>query len=76
CDVHTQELGAVHSFHQCVVDGQRSMLSVRSPKIHNHLLRLFHVQEEIVVSMCHNNREICLGTQLSWKIDFQKQTYP
>ncbi len=49
CDVHTQELGAAHSLHSRTVDGQRSMLSVHSPEVNNNLLRLLHIQREIVV---------------------------
>ncbi len=49
CDVHTQELGAAHSLHGRTVDGQRSMLSVHSPEVNNNLLRLLHIQREIVV---------------------------
>ncbi len=48
CDVHTQELGAARSLHSRTVDGQRSMLSVHSPEINNNLLRLLHIQREIV----------------------------
>ncbi len=50
CDVHTQELGAAHSLHSRTVDGQRSMLSVHSPEVNNNLLRLLHIQREIVVT--------------------------
>ncbi len=50
CDVHTQELGAAHSVHSCTIDGQRSMLSVHSPEVNNNLLRLLHIQREIVVT--------------------------
>ncbi len=49
CDVHTQELGAARSLHSHTVDGQRSMLSVHSPEVNNNLLRLLHIQREIVV---------------------------
>ncbi len=49
CDVHTQKLGAARSLHSRTVDGQRSMLSVHSPEINNNLLRLLHIQREIVV---------------------------
>ena len=28
CDVHTQELGAAHTYHSSIIDGQRGMLSV------------------------------------------------
>ncbi len=48
CDVHTQELGAAHSLHSRTIDGQRSMLSVHSPEVNNNLLRLLHIQREIV----------------------------
>ncbi len=48
CDVHTQKLGAARSLHSRTVDGQRSMLSVHSPEINNNLLRLLHIQREIV----------------------------
>ncbi len=48
CDVHTQELGAARSLHSRTVDGQRSMLSVHFPEINNNLLRLLHIQREIV----------------------------
>ncbi len=48
CDVHTQELGAARSLHSHTVDGQRSMLSVHSPEVNNNLLRLLHIQREIV----------------------------
>ncbi len=47
--MHTQELGAAHSLHSRTVDGQRSMLSVHSPEV-NNLLRLLHIQREIVVT--------------------------
>ena len=50
CDVYTQEFGAAYSLHSCTVDGQRSMLSVHSPEVNNNLLRLLHVQREIVVT--------------------------
>ncbi len=49
CDVHTQELGAARSLRSRTVDGQRSMLSVHSPEVNNNLLRLLHIQREIVV---------------------------
>ncbi len=49
CDVHTQELGAARSLHSRTVDGQWSMLSVHSPEVNNNLLRLLHIQREIVV---------------------------
>ncbi len=49
CDVNTQELGAARSLHSRTVDGQRSMLSVHSPEVNNNLLRLLHIQREIVV---------------------------
>ncbi len=32
------------------VDGQRSMLSVQSPEVNHNLLRLLHIQREIVVT--------------------------
>ncbi len=48
--MHTQELGAAHSLHSRTVDGQRSMLSVHSPEVNNNLLRLLHIQREIVVT--------------------------
>lgn len=48
--MHTQELGAAHSLHSRTIDGQRSMLSVRSPEVNNNLLCLLHIQREIVVS--------------------------
>ncbi len=48
--MYTQELGAAHSLHSCTVDGQRSMLSVHSPEVNNNLLRLLHIQREIVVT--------------------------
>ncbi len=48
CDVHTQELGAARSLHSRTVDDQRSMLSVHSPEVNNNLLRLLHIQREIV----------------------------
>ncbi len=47
--MHTQELGAAHSLHSRTVDGQRSMLSVHSHEVNNNLLRLLHIQREIVV---------------------------
>ncbi len=50
CDVHTQELGAAHSIHSHTIDGQRSMLSVHSPEVNNNLLRLLHIQREIVLT--------------------------
>ncbi len=50
CDVHTQELGSAHSLHSRFIDGQRSMLSVHSPEVNNILLRLLHIQREIVVT--------------------------
>ncbi len=46
--MHTQELGAARSLHSRTVDGQRSMLSMHSPEINNNLLRLLHIQREIV----------------------------
>ncbi len=48
--MHTQELGAAHSLHSRTVDGQRSMLSVHFPEVNNNLLRLLHIQREIVVT--------------------------
>ncbi len=48
--MHTQELGAAHSLHGRTVDSQRSMLSVHSPEVNNNLLRLLHIQREIVVT--------------------------
>ncbi len=48
CDVHTQELGAARSLHSRTVDGQRSMPSVHSPEVNYNLLRLLHIQREIV----------------------------
>ncbi len=73
CDVYTQELGAAHSLHSRTIDGQRSMLSVHSPEVNNNLLRLLHIQREIVVNFhksrlasrfgerkcCHNNKPVC-----------------
>ncbi len=50
CDVYTQELGAAHSLHSRTIDGQRSMLRVHSPEVNNNLLRLLHIQREIVVT--------------------------
>ncbi len=50
CDVYTQELGAAHSLHSRTIDGLRSMLSVHSPEVNNNLLRLLHIQREIVVT--------------------------
>ncbi len=50
CDVYTQELGAAHSHHGRTIDGQRSMQRVHSPEVNNNLLRLLHIQREIVVT--------------------------
>ncbi len=50
CDVYTQELGAAHSLHGHTIDGQRSMLCVHFPEVNNNLLRLLHIQREIVVT--------------------------
>ncbi len=50
CDVYTQELGAAHSLHGRTIDGQRSMQRVHSPEVNNNLLRLLHIQREIVVT--------------------------
>ncbi len=46
----TQELGAAHSLHGRTIDGQRSMLGVHSPEVNDNLLRLLHIQREIVVT--------------------------
>ncbi len=35
--------------HGRTIDGQRSMMSVHSPEVNNNLLRLLHIQREIVV---------------------------
>ncbi len=48
--MHTQELGAARSLHSRTIDGQRSMLSVHSPEVNDNLLRLLHIQREIVVT--------------------------
>ncbi len=48
--MYTQELGAAHSLHGRTIDGQRSMLSVHSPEVNDNLLRLLHIQREIVVT--------------------------
>ncbi len=50
CDVYTQELGAAHSLHGRTIDGQRSMQRVHSPEVNDNLLRLLHIQREIVVT--------------------------
>ncbi len=50
CDVYTQELGAAHSLHGRTIDGQRSMQRVHSPEVNNNLLRILHIQREIVVT--------------------------
>ncbi len=50
CDVYTQDLGAAHSLHGRTIDGQRSMHRVHSPEVNNNLLRLLHIQREIVVT--------------------------
>ncbi len=50
CDVYTQELGAAHSLHGHTIDGQRSMQRVHSPEVNDNLLRLLHIQREIVVT--------------------------
>ena len=47
--MHTQELGAAHPFHSSTIDGQRGVLDVRSPEVHNNLFCLLHIQGEIVV---------------------------
>ncbi len=49
--MYTQELGAAHSLHGRTIDGQRSMLGVHSPEVNDNLLRLLHIQREIVVTM-------------------------
>ncbi len=49
-DVYTQELGAAHSLHGRTIDGQRSMQRVHSPEVNDNLLRLLHIQREIVVT--------------------------
>ncbi len=49
--MYTQELGAAHSLHGRTIDGQRSMLSVHSPEVNDNLLRLLHIQREIVVTV-------------------------
>ncbi len=46
--MYTQELGAAHSLHGRI-DGQRSMQRVHSPEVNDNLLRLLHIQREIVV---------------------------
>ncbi len=48
--MYTQKLGAAHSLHGRTIDGQRSMLSVHSPEVNDNLLRLLHIQREIVVT--------------------------
>ncbi len=50
CDVYTQELGAAHSLHGRTIHGQRSMQRVHSPEVNDNLLRLLHIQREIVVT--------------------------
>ncbi len=65
--MHTQELGAAHSVHSRTIDGQRSMLSVHSPEINNNLLRLLHIQREIVVpappsQAAHLTPVVCLSS--------------
>ncbi len=49
--MYTQELGAAHSLHGRTIDGQRSMQRVHSPEVNNNLLRLLHIQREIVVTV-------------------------
>ncbi len=49
--MYTQELGAAHSLHGRTIDGQRSMLGVHSPEVNDNLLRLLHIQREIVVTV-------------------------
>ncbi len=48
--MYTQELGAAHSLHGRTIDGQRSMQRVHSPEVNDNLLRLLHIQREIVVT--------------------------
>ncbi len=48
--MYTQELGATHSLHGRTIDGQRSMQRVHSPEVNDNLLRLLHIQREIVVT--------------------------
>ena len=47
--MHTPELGAPYPLHDRTIDGQQGLLGVCSPLIDPNLLRLFHVQGEIVV---------------------------
>ncbi len=48
--MYTQELGAAHSLHSRTIDGQRSMQRVHSPEVNTNLLRLLHIEREIVVT--------------------------
>ncbi len=48
--MYTQEHGAAHSLHGRTIDGQRSMQRVHSPEVNDNLLRLLHIQREIVVT--------------------------
>lgn len=43
-DVHTQDPGATNSLQNSAADGQRSVLGVHPPEIHNSLLCLLHSQ--------------------------------
>jgi len=48
--IHTQELGAAHSFHSITVYGQWRVMGEGSPEVDNNLLRLLYIKREIVVS--------------------------
>ena len=56
---------AALTMHNSTVDGQRGVLGMRSPEVHNNLSCLLHVQGEIVVSalrgqMAHLTPVVCL----------------
>ena len=63
--MHTKELGTADTLHRSTVDGQRGMLSVWFPEVHYNLLRLFHVQREIIITVpcgqvAHLTPVVCL----------------
>ncbi|KAM3870190.1 protection of telomeres protein 1 [Diretmus argenteus] len=49
-DVHTQKFGGAYSLHRCSINGQWGVLGVCSPEIYHNLLRLLHIEGQIVIS--------------------------
>ena len=49
-DLHTQELGAVHTLHCSTIECQRGRLAVCSPEVQHYLLHLLHIQRQMIVT--------------------------